>query len=357
MTTGAPPADEHARLRALIEQACQAGQFQQAYEAFRQNFGEAHRYPDLCFFAGIALFELGRHALALQYFQGAAIAANLVDWNIAFWLARSHHRLGDMESAARYAAQAYGQMPMQRPVYDFHRELALRAGAATPALWVVIGCSHVRYFRYLQVNQARFFGDRVHLECYEFGGATAYGLGNPASQAGALAATRQLRERMAQAERVVVNFGEVDCRRAAWKAAVSSGKPIEQEIAESAARLEAYLAQEILPHNRSVLLVGAKPQIIADDDFYKNALEDERTVFQPLAERERVTLLFNSLARKAAQRLNIDYTDIDHVLADEKSRRQFFKRAFWDEYTSDTHGSVDYFASLYFERLQEFVES
>ena len=83
-------------------------------------------------------------------------------------------------------------------------------------------------------------------------------------------------------------------------------------------------------HNRSVLLLGAKPQIISDDDFYKNSLEDERTVFKPLAERERITLLFNSLLRAAAGRLHADYADIDHVLADDKSRRQFFKKVFWE---------------------------
>ncbi|HEX9397921.1 MAG TPA: surface carbohydrate biosynthesis protein [Burkholderiales bacterium] len=351
----AAPIPDYAQLRRAIEGACQAGKFQQAVDLFRHHFSEAHRHPDLCFFAGVALFELGKPALALQYFQTATAAANAVNPDLAYWMARAYHRLGDLESGLRLAEQAYRQMPLQPGYYDFFKELALRTGKEVPEHWLVIGCSHVRYFRYLQLNHARFFAQRVHLDCYEFGGATAYGLGHADSQAGALKATRQLRPRIAQSARVLVYFGEVDCRRAAWKAAATSGRPIEEMIAESAARLEAYIAQEILPHNRNVVLLGAKPQIIADADFYRNTLVDERTVFQPLAERERVTLMFNALARQAAARLKVDYADIDHVLADEKSRQQFFKKAFWDGYSDDTHGNVDYFATLYYQRLQEFL--
>lgn len=351
----APPVPDYAQLRKSIEGACQAGKFQLAYDCFKQNFGVAHRHGDLCFFAGMALFELGKHALALQYFQSAAVAANAMDWNVAHWLARTHHRLGDLELARRYAEQAYGQMPMEQGFFDLFKELALRTGKEAPEHWLVIGCSHVRYFRHLQLNRSKFFGGRVHLECHEFGGATAYGLGNAASQSGALNATRQLRERIKRADRVIVQFGEIDCRRAAWKASATSGRAIEETIGESRARLEDYVSREILPYNKNVLLLGAKPQIIADDDFHKNALVDERVVFKPLAERERITLLFNAQLREASERLNVDYADLDHVLADEKSRRQFFKKVFWDSYTDDTHGNPDYLASLYFQRLQEFL--
>ena len=51
-------------------------------------------------------------------------------------------------------------------------------GGKAPAHWLLIGCSHVRYFRYVQLNQPKFFGWRLHLECYEFGGASAFGLGH-----------------------------------------------------------------------------------------------------------------------------------------------------------------------------------
>ena len=349
------PLLDYAQLRALIEGACQKGEFQKAYDLFRKHFGETQRHADLCFFAGVALFELGRHALALQYLQNAALASNGVDANISHWLARAHQRLGDLEAARVYAEQAYRQQPMHQMFFDLYKELALRKGKDAPEHWIVIGCSHVRYFRYMQVNQQRFFQGRVHLECYEFGGATAFGLGNPSSQAGTLAATRQLKARIAQADRVLVQFGEVDCRRAAWKAAAVSGRPIEEMIAQSAAQLENYVRRELLPHNKSVLLLGAKPQIVGDEDFHRIALDDERIVFKPIEERERVTLIFNAQLREAARKLGVEYADVHHVMADEKSRRQFFKKVYWDEYTTDTHGNVDYLANLYFERLKEFA--
>ena len=351
-----PPQADYSELRREMEGACQGGNFQKAYDLFRQNFATTQRHADLCFFAGIALFEMGKHALALQYLQAASLMSGGVDWNISAWLARTYQRLGEMAAAQRYAEQAWQIAPMDAATFDLYKELSLRTGKEVPEHWVVIGCSHVRYFRYMQVNQRRFFDGRVQLECYEFGGATAYGLGNPSSQAGALAATRQLRTRIAQADRVLVQFGEVDCRRAAWKAAAASGRPIEEMIAQSVAQLENYVKRELLPHNRTLLLIGAKPQIVGDEDFYKVAAADqERIIFQPLEERERVTVLFNTQLRQAAERLKLEYADLHHVMADEKSRRQFFKKVYWDAYATDTHGNVDYLAGLYYERLKELV--
>jgi hypothetical protein len=204
----------------------------------------------------------------------------------------------------------------------------------------------------MQVNQAKFFDGAVHLECHEYGGATAFGLGNTTSQSGALKGTQQIRQRLANADKVLVYFGEIDCRRAAWKAAAISCRTIEETIDESVQHLEAYVSRDILPHTRKVVLLGAKPQIIQDDDFYRGSLEDERIVFKPLQERERITLRFNAGVKAVSERLGLVYADIDHVLADDASREEFFKNAFWDAYTDDTHGNMDYFATLYYDRLK-----
>lgn len=342
------------RLRPALETAFRSGRFQAVYDLFRDNFGEAHRHPDLCFFTGVALFELGRFALALQYFQNASLIDNVRN-DVAYMLAMTHQRLGQMEHAHKYALVAYKQVPAAPEYFELVRETARACGKAVPELWVVIGCSHVRYFRYMQSNQAKFFGGTAHLECHEYGGATAFGLGNAASQSGALKGTQQIRQRLGQADRVLINFGEIDCRRAAWKAAAVSGRSIEETIDESVQHLEAYVTREILPYSKKILLLGAKPQIIQDEDFYRGSLEDERIVFKPLPERERITLRFNAGVRAVSEKLGVAYADIDHVLADQASREAFFKNAFWDSYTDDTHGNVDYFATLYHERLKGLV--
>ncbi len=352
-----PPKLDQKQTRTAIETAFRNGNFKQVYEIFKQNFGEAYRHSELCFLAGVACFELGNYALALQYFQQATLPeSNVVNFNVAFMLARTHQKLGELEIARRYIELAYQQAPASQNFFSLLKELSAATGKPVPKHWVVIGCSHVRYFRYMHINQPRFFDGSVHLECYEFGGATAYGLGNPASDSGALKATRDLRPRITQADRVLIYFGEIDCRRAAWKAAATSGRTIDETISDSVAHLQTYIEREVLPYNKTILLLGPKPQIIGDDDFYKNALEDERTIFKPLDERERVTLSFNAQLRDVAGKLNIDYADIDHVLASEESRRQFFERVFWDSYADDTHGNVDYFASLYFQKLKDFCQ-
>jgi surface carbohydrate biosynthesis protein len=354
-TTSAPPAVDYAQLRTAIEGAVQRGEFQNAVDTFKRNFGEAQRHPELCFFTGVALFEMQQHALALQYLQMAAYAGDTLPWNVALWQARALQQLGKLDDALRYAGIANRLAPLQDGLFDFYKDLALRTGNDVPAHWIVIGCSHVRYFRYMQINPVNFFGDRVHLECYMHGGATAFGLTNPDSQAGVLRTTQRIAQRLPLADRVVVHFGEVDCRRAAWKAAAVAGQPIEAMIAESVAHLEAYVTQQILPRNRNVLLLGAKPQIVSDGDFYKNAQDDERIVFQPLAERERVTRLFNEGTRRIAEKHGLEYADIHHVLASEESRREFFKQTFWDGFTTDTHGNIDYLSRVYYERLREFA--
>ena len=352
----APKLDQK-QIRAAMDTALRGGNFKQAFDIFKQNFGEAHRNSELCFMAGVACFELGDYALALQYLQHATIPdSNAVNLNIVFMLARTYQKLGEFETARRYIELAYRQVPTSPIFFSLLKELSAAAGKPVPQHWVVIGCSHVRYFRYIQVNQPRFFDGRVHLECYEFAGATAYGLGNPASDSGALKATRELQPRIALADRVLIYFGEIDCRRAAWKAAVTSGRSIDETIAESVAHLKTYIEREILPHNKTVLLLGPKPQIIGDDDFYKNALEDERTIFKPLEEREKVALGFNRQLGTVAGKLKIDYADIDDVLASDASRRNFFAHAFWDHYEDDTHGNVDHFARLYFDKLKAFCQ-
>ena len=344
------------QIRAAMDAEMRAGRFKNAYEVFKQNFGEAHRHSELCFFAGLTRFEMEDYRLALQYFQAATLPdSNAVNPNIAFMLARTHQKLEEFEIARRYADLAYKMVPAALNFFSLLVELSKQTGKPSPQHWMVIGCSHVRYFRYMQVNQPRFFDGSVHLQCHEFAGATAFGLANMGSVSGAQKGTRDLRQNIRHADRVIINFGEIDCRRAAWKAAEASGRTIDETIAQSVAHLQAYVEGEILPYNKKIILMGAKPQIIGDNDFYKNALSDERTVFKPLEVREKITSDFNQRLRRFARKLNIDYIDLDDKLGDEGSRQSFFGQAFWDTYTDDTHGNVDYFARLYFEKLKTFV--
>lgn len=334
--------------------AFQAGQWQQVVDLFRTHFGDAHRYPKLCQLTGIAYGKLGQHALALQYLQNAALN-HVVDHEVSFALSNAYLALGEAEMAWRYAKQACDIAPMSPAYFRQFAAAAKAAGKPAPRRWVIVGDSHVRYFRYLQANRTRFFGEDIYLECHEFGGATAYGLKNTASQSGALQATQKFADGLAEAERVFLYFGEVDCRRAAWKAASVSGKSIEETLAQAADHLEAYLTEHILPRNRQVTLLGAKPQIVQDGDFYKNSLEDDRIIFKPLEERQAATGYFNGLVQQMAERHSLGYLDIDHVLADEAAREAFFKQVFWHDYSTDTHGNIDYFATLYHERLKHLV--
>src|SRR5262245_2992798 len=201
ITIKPPQKLDKAQIGAAMNAELRAGRFKAAYDIFKLNFGEAHRHSELCFLAGIASFEQQEHRLALQYFQQATLPeSNVVNPNIAFMLARTHQKLGELDIARRYAELAYDMVPAASNFFAFLKEVLRQTGQKVPQHWLVIGCSHVRYFRYIQINQPRFFNRSVHLECYEFAGATAFGLANAESVSGAQKGTRELRQQMANAD-------------------------------------------------------------------------------------------------------------------------------------------------------------
>lgn len=339
---------------AAVTEAFQSRNWREVTEQFRRAFGEAHRHPRLCLFAGIAFGNLGQHDLALQYLRQASLAP-CVDPEVAFALSQAHRYLGDTSKALYFAKLAYDLLPTSIPYFRQFADLIYASGGARPQHWVVIGDSHARYLRYMQANRGCFFGDAVFLECWEYGGATAFGLANLESKSGVLRDKDRWSLNLGSADRVLVQFGEVDCRRAAWKFAAESGCDIRDALAEAARHLERFVQASIVPHNRRIVMLGAKPQIIQDADFHRNAQDDERIVFKPLTERQAATDHFNALQREMAARFDVDYVDVDHALRDEKSRGEFYRNAFWHDYSTDTHGNLDYFAQLHFESLRGFA--
>jgi len=98
---------------------------QKAYDLFRLNFGRSASPRRLCVLAGIALFELGKYAAALQYSSPRPVADHAVNWNISF-LARPHaSEARRARAGAALAELAYGQAPLQQEYFDLAKALRL----------------------------------------------------------------------------------------------------------------------------------------------------------------------------------------------------------------------------------------
>jgi tetratricopeptide (TPR) repeat protein len=330
-----------------IDNSLVSRQFEHLIRLFKDNYAEAQRHPRLLEATGKAYFSLGKSAEALQYFQQASYSQVLKPEILAL-MARCYEFQGDYEHALSFSSLAYTLQPQTFEYFDLYRSyLSIIRGDKLPH-WLVLADSHGRYFQYMQANQPRFFRNRLFLEAYQFGGATAYGISNYSSRSGARKKIQSLYSRMNAADRVLINFGEIDCRRAAWKASAASGKSIEELIIYSAKNLIEFVEKEVLPHQPNVTLIGAKPQIVCDDDFYKLSIKEERTFFKPKEERQRVSFLYNSYLLQSSKALGLTYIDIDDQLSTNELKDNFFRSCYFDDYDTDTHGNIDFFARLYY---------
>jgi len=121
---------------------------------------------------------------------------------------------------------------------------------------------------------------------------------------------------------------------------------------ESAMHLRDFVRQTIRPLNKNIVVVGAKPQIIGDDDHYRNSLEDDRIIFQSLEVRQGKSVWFNQRVADYMNDLGVDFFSLDHMLRNEANRQELFANCFWDDYSTDTHGNSVYFAQVYFDLIK-----
>lgn len=319
-----------------------------AIRLFKEHFGWIHLIPKMVHYTGQAYFQKKDFATALQYFQQVTYGSLPEAENTAL-LARCHLALHEFDLAEEYARLALTLKPSHSPFFELYSEICQTTEQPEPQHWLVIADSHARYFTYMQLNQQCFFKHRLFFEVYEFGGASAYGLMNQQSRTGARAQISKLRARIAKAQRILLNFGEVDCRRAIWKASVDLGKPVDELVHASAEHLIRFADEIIAPINGNIILVGAKPQIINDGDHYAISLRDERTIFKPLEERQRLTDRFNSILEAMAKRHG--YLFVKAELPYHDGQQLPTSDCFFDTFTTDTHGNLDYFAKLHCDAI------
>ncbi len=118
---------------AAMETAFRARDLQKVLDLFNTNLSEIEQSSPCWFLAGVALFELGRHAEALQHFQNAeATAGPEKNFQLLFMLAVVHRQLGQVKKALGYAEQAHRQAPADQRVFELYKSLQPQTGGKPP---------------------------------------------------------------------------------------------------------------------------------------------------------------------------------------------------------------------------------
>ena len=162
---------------------------------------------------------------------------------------------------------------------------------------LVVGDSHVRAFRVARLLRAADDFLKRHVDVIEIGGGSAYGLANDDSKSGAHAKIRALLPSMGKYDACVWHFGEIDCRRSAWRAAEKLGTPIEDQIRSSVLEYRNFV-RHVSEKTPGVLHVIVCPKwpLVSSEVMVEISKFDERSFGVSLEERFRITKLFENFA-------------------------------------------------------------
>jgi surface carbohydrate biosynthesis protein len=250
---------------------------------------------------------------------------------IALAKATALWRLGDRKKSKELFACIYSKCDSITAYFS------LRRAGVHGKSFTVLGDSHARYFRYLQINRDSYFRCPVLFEIFECGGATAYGLSNDISRSGArrVFGSKEFLTSAARTDYLILWFGEVDCRRAIWRAVEDSGISVGEALADAVNNIRRLIG-EAVGQGFNVAALGVKPPIIGDEDFRVCCDVDDRCVFKTFEERALITSQFNAALDRACRDSGAAYVPLPDEGCDGSLGRWFVR--------DDTHGDVTYFS-------------
>lgn len=225
-------------------------------------------------------------------------------------------------------------------------ELALEfRGAGLPvSTLAVVGDSHIMYFseKFLFPGSRRLW----MLSKFVFGGASAFGLMNKESDSGARLGIEKSFEQILLHDQIVINFGEVDCRRAAWVRAARHGKSINDCLSDSVAGLLGLI--DMFPRERlaDLLVVGAKPALLDTATMEAITRYDNRCVASGLEDRVAATRVFNKKLSSECYSLGVRFLDPADFLC-EGSYLEYLREAMFCVFDDDVHGNLPFFSRGY----------
>lgn len=146
-------------------------------------------------------------------------------------------------------------------------------------------------------------------------GATAVGLRNPNSKTDAIAIFREALLPVRPGSTPVIQLGEVDCGFVIWYRATKYAEPVEDQLEQAIAAYFEFVDLLRAAGYPSVLITGAVPPTIRDDQYWGDVANARREITASLAERTHLTLRYNGRLRDEAAKRALPYVDVmDSVL-------------------------------------------
>ena len=268
--------------------------------------------PYMHYYLALTYTQMDKHEQAIEYYPiarcfGAIDAELYINWCTSLWHLEKYR---EVEQIAYQGLNTLHGMSMK--MYDFLRDSQKMLNKKITPRVILIGDSHVRYFEHMVING--YFSRSVVLQFLAYGGATALGLMTPVS----IARKEILKnmENKPRAEHIIFYFGEIDCRRAAWKYANDTQQDIYTVIEETLENYLAFINTIQLLGYSNISVIGTILPITPDELYRINSTRDSRAPFASQKARTKLTLYFNKRLQQHASCQNFGYFDITEMMLD-----------------------------------------
>ena len=180
-----------------------------------------------------------------------------------------------------------------------------------------IGDSHTEVFWNMEFSPWYFW--RLTPKIKVVHGATATGLANPNSKTQALTIFENyLKEEVNKDDYVVFQLGEVDCGFAIWYRAEKHGLSIQKQTQLAIDNYSSLIQKSRAINGKKTIICSAVLPTIHDNNNYGEVANLRKEVKANIKERTQLTLDFNRMLKKLAEKNGLSFIDLDQSLLNKK---------------------------------------
>ena len=151
-------------------------------------------------------------------------------------------------------------------------------------------------------------------------GATATGLANPNSKTRALSVFENyLKEEVNKDDYVVFQLGEVDCGFAIWYRAEKHGLSVQKQTQLAIDNYSSLIQRSSAINGKKTIICSAVLPTIQEGISFGEVANLRKEVKANIKERTQLTLYFNSMLKKLAEKNSLAFIDLDRSLLNEKT--------------------------------------
>ncbi|MBH83358.1 MAG: hypothetical protein CMP70_01620 [Flavobacteriales bacterium] len=181
-----------------------------------------------------------------------------------------------------------------------------------------IGDSHTEVFWDMEFSPMYFW--RLTPKIKVVHGATATGLANPNSKTQALSIFENyLKEKVKKDDFVVFQLGEVDCGFTIWYRAEKQGLSVQEQTQLAIDNYSRLVHKSIDINGKKTIVCSAVLPTIQDGNNFGEVANLRKEVKANLKERTLLTLDFNRMLRRFAEKNCLSFIDLDQSLLNEKT--------------------------------------